>query len=210
MSSGQPVAPSAPPAAPTGRLVVATVIALVAATILLVVAVLPAEYGVDPTGLGERLGLTAMAAPGEVVELTSMSETANTTESPLLDAPRAWNEDSVSYTLPPGGWVEYKFALGQGATFLYGWEATAPVTFDFHTEPVGTGAAGSESFSQGSASGENGSYRAPYSGYHGWYWLNEGDAPVEITLSAAGYFTQAREYREDGSTTDFDLRAPQP
>jgi len=198
--------PSTPPPAATGRLVIATAVALVAATILLVVAVLPAEYGIDPTGLGERMGLTAMATPGAVVELTSMSDTANTTESPLLDSPRAWNENAVAYTLPPGGWVEYKFALGQGATFLYRWESTGPVTFDFHTEPVGTGADGSESFSQGTASGENGSYRAPYSGYHGWYWLNEGNAPVEITLSAVGYFTQAREYHEDGSFVDFDLR----
>jgi hypothetical protein len=151
-----------------------------------------------------------MATPGAVVELTSMSDTANTTESPLLDSPRAYNENTVSYTLPPGGGVEYKFALGQGATFLYQWEATGPVTFDFHTEPVGTGAAGSESFSQGSATAEDGSYRAPYSGYHGWYWLNEGDAPVEINLTAVGYFTQAREYREDGSTTDYDLRPDTP
>jgi hypothetical protein len=204
----QPATQPAP--APTGRLVVATIVALVAATALLVVAVLPAEYGIDPTGLGDRMGLTAMATPGAVVELTSMSDTANTTESPLLDSPRAYNENTVSYTLPPGGWVEYKFALGQGATFLYQWEATGPVTFDFHTEPVGTGAAGSESFSQGSATAEDGSYRAPYSGYHGWYWLNEGDAPVEINLTAVGYFTQAREYREDGSTTDYDLRPDTP
>jgi hypothetical protein len=204
----QPATQPAP--APTGRLVVATIVALVAATALLVVAVLPAEYGIDPTGLGDRMGLTAMATPGAVVELTSMSDTANTTESPLLDSPRAYNENTVSYTLPPGGWVEYKFALGQGATFLYQWEATGPVTFDFHTEPVVTGAAGSESFSQGSATAEDGSYRAPYSGYHGWYWLNEGDAPVEINLTAVGYFTQAREYREDGSTTDYDLRPDTP
>ncbi len=35
-------------------------VALLAAGLLLVVAVLPAEYGVDPTGIGRALGLTAM------------------------------------------------------------------------------------------------------------------------------------------------------
>ena len=35
--------------------------ALLGAGLLLVVAVLPAEYGVDPLGVGRRLGLTAMS-----------------------------------------------------------------------------------------------------------------------------------------------------
>ncbi len=199
-----------PAPAPHGRLVQATIVALAAAGALLVTAVLPAEYGIDPTGIGDALGLTAMANPGEVVELTTMTETANTAESPLLDSPRAYNHDSLTFTLEPDGWVEYKFALGQGATFLYAWEASGPLTFDFHTEPVGSGAAGSESFAQGSAVGDHGSYRAPYSGYHGWYWLNEGDAPVEVTLTADGFFTQAREYRADGSFEDYDLRLESP
>ncbi len=38
----------------------ATILAVVVAASLLLTAVLPAEYGVDPTGLGRRLGLTQM------------------------------------------------------------------------------------------------------------------------------------------------------
>ena len=38
----------------------ATILAAVVAAFLLLTAVLPAEYGVDPTGLGRRLGLTQM------------------------------------------------------------------------------------------------------------------------------------------------------
>lgn len=44
----------------TGQLVRSTVIALVAAIVILVTTVLPAEYAVDPTGIGRILGLTQM------------------------------------------------------------------------------------------------------------------------------------------------------
>ena len=42
------------------RLAAASGAALLVAGVVLVIAVLPAEFGVDPTGIGRRLGLTAM------------------------------------------------------------------------------------------------------------------------------------------------------
>ena len=44
----------------TKQLIKSTLIALVSAIVILVVVVYPAEYGVDPTGLGEKLGLKKM------------------------------------------------------------------------------------------------------------------------------------------------------
>lgn len=44
----------------SGQLLRSTIIAAVSAAAILAVAVLPAEYGVDPTGVGEVLGLTQM------------------------------------------------------------------------------------------------------------------------------------------------------
>jgi hypothetical protein len=38
----------------------ASLVAVVIAAVLVVTAVLPAEYGVDPTGIGRRIGLTQM------------------------------------------------------------------------------------------------------------------------------------------------------
>jgi len=43
------------------RIALAAGAALLAAGLILVIAVLPAEYGVDPLGVGRRLGLTAMS-----------------------------------------------------------------------------------------------------------------------------------------------------
>lgn len=52
-----PTVPEGPSPASLRR---ASVVALVIAAVLVVTAVLPAEYGVDPTGIGRRIGLTQM------------------------------------------------------------------------------------------------------------------------------------------------------
>ena len=46
---------------PSGtQLVKSTLVAIAAASVILITAVLPAEYGVDPTGIGKAIGLTKM------------------------------------------------------------------------------------------------------------------------------------------------------
>jgi hypothetical protein len=62
----------------SAQLFKSTVIAMAAAVVLLVVAVLPAEYGIDPTGMGRLLGLTEM---GEIK--TQLAEEA--------EADRVWD-----------------------------------------------------------------------------------------------------------------------
>ncbi|HWG90576.1 MAG TPA: hypothetical protein VNZ52_06955 [Candidatus Thermoplasmatota archaeon] len=53
-----------PPVSSAPQLVKATLAAALVASVVLVVAVLPAEYGVDPTGLGGALGLTQLGGGG--------------------------------------------------------------------------------------------------------------------------------------------------
>jgi hypothetical protein len=83
------------------------------AGVVLVIAILPAEYGVDPTGVGERIGLTAMsnsdpaeAADAELGELieptTNQGEGAGTPISPLeavWKSDRPFRTDEMSLTL---------------------------------------------------------------------------------------------------------------
>jgi hypothetical protein len=53
--------PSPVPVGPSPRaLWRASLLALVVAVVLAVTAVLPAEFGMDPTGIGRRIGLTQM------------------------------------------------------------------------------------------------------------------------------------------------------
>lgn len=69
----------------SGQLLRSSIIALVSAVIILVAIVLPSEYGIDPTGVGNKLGLTAMgqiklqlAAEAEADEKAQAQETQAT------------------------------------------------------------------------------------------------------------------------------------
>src|SRR4051812_47444272 len=50
------------------RIAVAAGAALLVAGLILVIAVLPAEYGVDPLGIGAKLGLTALNDTAKNIE----------------------------------------------------------------------------------------------------------------------------------------------
>ena len=52
--------PQSPKLPSTARLVRATLVSVLVAAVILVTTVLPAEYGIDPTGIGARLGLDAL------------------------------------------------------------------------------------------------------------------------------------------------------
>lgn len=88
-----PTIPSLPPAAP-GRLLRSTLVALAVAGLLLVTVVLPAEYGIDPTGVGRVIGLTRM---GEIKTRLAREAAADA----AADAAAAAADDSATTTTPP-------------------------------------------------------------------------------------------------------------
>ena len=187
---------STPPPPSRGAIAKATAAAVVMAAIVLVTAVLPAEYGIDPLGTGEALGLLGLAGVSDA-PLPDVTAAAG---GPLAPQTLDFKVDSMTFTLEPSRFVEYKYQLAEGASMLYSWEANGPVEFDFHTEPALKGAAGSETFARGEAADGRGSYRAPYAGIHGWYWKNNQAEPVVVTLNTTGFYTAAREFLEDGTS----------
>ena len=56
----QPTSPYEAQPPSTKRLAISCLVAIAGAAIVLVTVVLPAEYGIDPTGIGRTLGLTAI------------------------------------------------------------------------------------------------------------------------------------------------------
>jgi hypothetical protein len=178
---------SAPlPAAPSGVAIArASLVALAVAVALLITVVLPVEYGVDPLGTGRALGLLELAQ----AELTPVTPRAG---GPLASQIGGYRVDRRQLTVPSLGSVEFKYRLPAGAAMIYSWQATAPIDFDFHTEPAGQPASASETFERGEAEQKTGSYTAPYDGIHGWYWENLYDTDVTVTLDAVGFFTEAR------------------
>ncbi len=62
-----------------GKLIKSTFLAMIVAVIILVTVALPAEYGIDPTGVGRLIGLVEM---GEIK--TYLAEEAALDEAKLL------------------------------------------------------------------------------------------------------------------------------
>jgi hypothetical protein len=199
--------------APSGkRLALSVVIAALAAAAVLITIVLPAEYGVDPTGIGHALGLTALRAPARTLEVADViggNEGVREVEVPdfgepvPLPNPAVHQDESapaqtrtVEVTLPPDGETEIKTVLKQGHVVLYSWRVDRGTIYsDFHGHDP---AAGNEFFvryrEDQEGSGSSGSLVAPFGGEHGWYWLNYNEFPVKITLTVTGYFDDIVDY----------------
>jgi hypothetical protein len=182
------------------NILTAMAIAFVVAAVVLIVAVLPAEYGVDLTGAGRALGLLEMyAAQGAVTGTLTPPP-----EGPVFTRSSAYRTDQRTFTVSAYGTLEFKYQLESGAAMLYEWTASDPVGFDFHTEPAANPDAG-ESFEKGEAAAKQGAYVAPYSGIHGWYWKNNADHDVTITLSSVGFYSSGKLFQGGGEGEDVVL-----
>lgn len=179
------------------RLAVAAGAALLVAGVILVTAVLPAEYGIDPTGIGRRLGLTAMNDTQRAMAAFVAGNTGATGAATLAPQERAFQQETIDLKIAPRDSVEYKYRLDKGESLLYSWKSTAPVNYELHAEPDGAPRGYAESFEKKDAkSGASGTLTAPFSGIHGWYWENTGDSEVTVTLSAAGFYNMSHEFRK--------------
>lgn len=198
-----------PAGAPHARehIAVATGVALLAAGLSLVIGVLPAEFGVDPTGLGARLGLVALADVKQQVGAFQASQAGATAAKPVTGAERPFKQETVSFTLEPRGFIEYKYRLERGQSLLYAWSASGPVSSEFHAEPDGAPKGYAETYEKRPPSDRAaGTLVAPFTGIHGWYWENTEAVPVTVTLTSAGFYTLAHEFRKDAATVTREFR----
>ena len=186
-----------------GRIAVAVGAALLAAGLLLVTVVLPAEYGLDPLGTGRRLGLTAISDTAKNADAFAATLAADTSaaRTPVVHQERDFHGETVEFTVAPGAFVEYKYRLDKGQALLYSWKTNSPVEYDFHAEPDGAPRGYAQSYEKDAALTEGrGTLTAPFAGIHGWYWKNRGREKVTVTLTSAGFYTLAHEFREGADT----------
>lgn len=192
-------------------------LALVSAILVAILFVLPAEYGVDPTGVGEKLGLldlsgTEQAAPGSSNAVTNIVTGSfpvapaefDFYEPQVLGDPfsrthaNAFRSDTLVIKLDVGEQVELKAVMQQGDALVYHWNLEKGVIYtDFHADP-GEDAEGYPDryfirYAETEVGEGAGSLVAPFAGNHGWYWLNIEDFPVTITLEARGFYERIEE-----------------
>ena len=172
------------------RVLVATGSALVVATAAFIAFVLPAEFGIDPTGIGGTLGLTGLGG--------SPPQDLHRTDGDLV-------EDVREFELAPFESVELKYDLAAGDGFVYAWTATGEVVFDVHAEPEGAEPGVAEGFAQGRSTLDAGTYVARFTGIHGWFWENRGTTTVTVRVRTTGFVTGATRYH-DGMPQRLELQ----
>ena len=194
----------------TATLVKASVAASAIAAVILVTAILPAEYNIDPTGIGKALGLTQIAeaasvtpdvavsggetvfAFGQATPVTS-KEMANAPSVALIAQARQTpgvRSDTVKINIPAGKGLEYKLLMDEFVHLEYEWSTGGEeLYFDFHGEPKGDTTGYFESFSITTSDKMKGSLTTPFAGAHGWYWKNKTDAAIIVTLSTTGDYS---------------------
>jgi hypothetical protein len=198
------------------RLLRSTLIAAVTAIVLLATVVLPAEYGVDPTGIGRVLGLTQMGeikmqlareAAADATGDSSISvPAANTAAGPLPIASRdtavaatavaaAGKADTVQVTLRPGQGREIKLAMKEGARVAYSWSTDrGVVNYDTHADRSAPPAIKYHGYAKGqSTPSDTGELIAAFDGMHGWFWRNRTSESLTVTLRTSGQYTELKE-----------------
>lgn len=195
------------PPLPTHRqLARATLIAALAGGALLVTTVLPAEYGIDPTGIGRLLGLTDMgkskrqssalpAAFGPSIQMAdagrgaaTLSDASRTPAGQLAEAAKE-RSDEISLTLKPNEGGEVKAFMKVGDQMNYSWSTNgARLNFEFHGEPPNAPGNVFTSYAKGTRDKAEGSFTAKFAGTHGWFWRNRTSQPITVTVKTTGRY----------------------
>jgi hypothetical protein len=190
---------------PTSRqLARATAVSIAAAAAVLVAIVLPAEYAIDPTGIGRSFGFTQM---GEVkVQLAMEADQDAAADAALAvsgaapaHAPAsvavATKSDVTRLTLAPGEGAEVKVTTTKGARVAFEWNVEGGhVNYDTHGDPPNAPKSFYHGYGKGKQStGQEGELVAAFDGKHGWFWRNRSEQPVTVTLRTEGQYSDVRQ-----------------
>ena len=200
---------------PRGKnILISTGIAVAVAALVLLAFILPAEYGVDPLGIGRALGIEGMSAGAtqtiEIVDTIGGNETIREIQIPDFGDPvplpnpnvhqplgRAPETRTLTVSLDVDAETEVKAVLGENRMITYQWSVDDGIVYsDFHGHNPEFG----DDFwvryqeDQRGSSGQSGSLVAPFAGEHGWYWVNLSDHPVTVSLTVTGFFDEIVDY----------------
>ncbi|MDX6769051.1 MAG: transmembrane anchor protein [Elusimicrobiota bacterium] len=193
----------------TEKLVKSTILAAVSAGVLLVTVVMPAEYGIDPTGVGRILGLKRMgdikvslareAAAQQTADPAAGDQTAArpieaavpavAPETKPAAAAAGNRADEMQVTLAPNEGTEIKVELAKGRKVDYIWATDGgPANFDLHGDSKKL-KIDYHGYGKGSEQKSQGTLMAAFDGSHGWFWRNRTPNTLTVTLKVHGEHT---------------------
>jgi hypothetical protein len=131
---------------------------------------------------------------------------APTVTGTFIEQPNRYKVDSREIKLGPGEGMEIKYHMQKGGGLVYSWKASGKVVFEFHGEPdqkpAGAVEDYYESYKNETAGGDSshGTFIAPSTGIHGWFWDNQSGGPITVNLVSAGFYDYIMQNVDDVKT----------
>lgn len=191
-----------------GKLIKSTILAICLATIILITVVLPAEYGIDPLGVGEMIGLAKMGEIKVSLAQEAAVDMNTNTESTALEAKKVEEvpqeietenaaevrNDKITLTLKPNEGKEIKLTMAKGATVNYIWYTDGEkANFDAHADSKKLQIK-YHNYEKGKLQKSDGIMEAAFDGNHGWFWRNRTSEEMKVTLEVNGNYTDVLQF----------------
>ena len=196
-----------------GKLIKSTIMAVFVAAVVLITVVLPAEYGIDPTGIGNLIGLVKMGEIKVSLAQEAASERGlkkkqkSPPDNKLQEAVKAVAEDTslepegdtrsdqMTITLKQNEGKEIKLTMQKGAKVNYvWWTDKGRANFDAHADSKAL-AISYHSYEKGSKERSEGVLEAAFDGNHGWFWRNRTSETMTVTLQVNGEYSNIKEMK---------------
>lgn len=193
----------------TQKLIKSTVFAAVMAVVLLITTVLPAEYGIDLTGIGNAIGLKKMGeikaslaievAVDKAKDTQLLDQQPNVPEQQAATTPAAVKQaisepeksmiqDTISVTLKPNQGAEVKTKMRKGETLKYKWSTDGGrANFDVHADSKKLNI-NYHNYEKGSQQTKEGTIKAAFDGSHGWFWRNRTSKTLTVAMQVSGEY----------------------
>ena len=189
----------------SAQLFKSTIIAFFVAVVLLVCIVIPAEYGTDPTGVGQLLGLKRMGEIKTKLKQKTLNEKNNFDEHISIN--RDMRESIVKsktknnlteFSIGPDDAIEIKLEMQKGSSVKYTWTTNGGgLNYNLHGDGY-MGSKKSITYKKGRMTiSDNGEFKADFDGYHGWFWRNRNSETVTVVLETDGHYFQIKRIKYD-------------
>lgn len=182
------------------QLIKYSIIALAVASVFFVCIVVPAEYGKDPTGVGELLGLKEMGEIkirlekqfhreyyGHILIKDDVGENLEGSKE---------KQDVLKVLLQPNEAIEIKLEMIEGALANYNWSTqNGGLNYNLHGDGY-KGINKSITYKKGRMiSSDNGEIIPEFDGYHGWFWRNRNSTAVTLELETTGDYIAIKKFQ---------------
>lgn len=193
------------------QLIKSIIIALLVGVIVLLTAVLPAEYGIDPLGTGKLFGFEKLYQGDSKVtnekeksnlnfkkiKMEKIGSPANVPKpieanNPAPETQYSQRQDTIKVTVPAKKGIEYKFKSLKYGSVKYEWSTDKGIVYiDFHGEVKQENPSKNvfyESYTLAYSNNMAGTLTVPFEGKHGWYFRNETNKDIVVTLKLNGEY----------------------